>query len=137
MQRWLLSTPIPSYTVSAPTIAEKQDFENGCKDADPESAPIRCYAPATGRFLGHVAPTTRTEIDEAIDKAHVAQERWARTSFEQRRQVLRTLLRFILDNKEEICRIACLDSGKTMIDASLGEILVTLVRGLAVGSRQC
>lgn len=34
--------------------------------------------------------------------------------------------RYILDNQDAIARIACLDSGKTMIDAALGEILVTV-----------
>jgi acyl-CoA reductase-like NAD-dependent aldehyde dehydrogenase len=33
--------------------------------------------------------------------------------------------RFILDNQDLIARVACLDSGKTRIDASFGEILVT------------
>ena len=33
--------------------------------------------------------------------------------------------RFVLENQETIARVACLDSGKTMVDASLGEILVT------------
>ena len=33
---------------------------------------------------------------------------------------------YIIENQEDICRISCLDSGKTMIDASLGEILVTV-----------
>lgn len=31
-----------------------------------------------------------------------------------------------MDNQEAICRVACIDSGKTMIDATLGEILVTV-----------
>jgi acyl-CoA reductase-like NAD-dependent aldehyde dehydrogenase len=31
-----------------------------------------------------------------------------------------------MENQEDICKIACLDSGKTMIDAQLGEILVTV-----------
>jgi acyl-CoA reductase-like NAD-dependent aldehyde dehydrogenase len=31
-----------------------------------------------------------------------------------------------MENQEDICRVACLDSGKTMIDATLGEILVTV-----------
>ena len=35
-------------------------------------------------------------------------------------------IRYILDNQEVIATIACLDSGKTKIDASLGEILVTV-----------
>lgn len=36
-----------------------------------------------------------------------------------------TMSRFVLENQETIARVACLDSGKTMVDASLGEILVT------------
>lgn len=36
------------------------------------------------------------------------------------------MLQHVLDNQEEICRVACLDSGKTMVDAQLGEILVTV-----------
>ncbi|PQE07166.1 putative betaine aldehyde dehydrogenase protein [Rutstroemia sp. NJR-2017a BVV2] len=87
---------------------------------------IQCYAPATGEFLGQVEPTTPEGIDRAIEKAHAAQKKWARTTFSQRRQVLRTMLAYILDHQDEICRIACLDSGKTMIDAALGEILVTV-----------
>ncbi|KAG8528759.1 uncharacterized protein KY384_006446 [Bacidia gigantensis] len=33
--------------------------------------------------------------------------------------------RYVLENQESITTVACLDSGKTKIDASLGEILVT------------
>jgi acyl-CoA reductase-like NAD-dependent aldehyde dehydrogenase len=40
--------------------------------------------------------------------------------------VLRTILAFVLQNQEELCRICSLDSGKTLVDASLGEILVTV-----------
>lgn len=36
------------------------------------------------------------------------------------------MLKFILENQEVIARVACLDSGKTMVDAGLGEILVTV-----------
>lgn len=38
----------------------------------------------------------------------------------------RHLCRYIIDNQETIATAACLDSGKTKIDASLGEILVTV-----------
>ena len=34
--------------------------------------------------------------------------------------------RYILKNQETIATAACLDSGKTKVDASLGEILVTV-----------
>lgn len=48
------------------------------------------------------------------------------TNFSERRKVLQTLLKFVLENQESIARAACLDSGKTRIDASFGEILVTV-----------
>ncbi|KAL0937703.1 aldehyde dehydrogenase [Colletotrichum truncatum] len=87
---------------------------------------IQCYAPATGQFLGFVNPSTPASIDRAVDAAHAAQIKWKNTSFRERRRVLRSMLRHVIDNQEAICRAACLDSGKTMVDAQLGEILVTV-----------
>ncbi|ORX93281.1 Aldehyde/histidinol dehydrogenase, partial [Clohesyomyces aquaticus] len=89
------------------------------------SSAIQCYAPATGAALGRVNPSTPDGIDRAIAKAKEAQVEWAKTTFAQRRKVLQTMLKFVLENQETIARVACLDSGKTMVDASLGEILVT------------
>jgi acyl-CoA reductase-like NAD-dependent aldehyde dehydrogenase len=89
------------------------------------SALIQCYAPATGEALGRVSPSTAEGIDRAIAKAKEAQVQWARTTFAERRKVLKTMLAFILESQETIARVACLDSGKTMVDAALGEILVT------------
>lgn len=92
--------------------------------ADPSR--IQCYCPATGQFLDSIPAATRYEMDTVIEKAHKAQEKWAQTTFSQRRKVLNTIRKFVNDHQEEIARVACRDSGKTMLDASLGEILVTL-----------
>ena len=89
------------------------------------STAIQCYAPATAEFLGFVNPATPDGIDRGISKTAEAQLEWAKTSFAQRRRVLKTLLKFILDNQDSIARAACLDSGKTRVDALFGEILVT------------
>ncbi|TKA59765.1 hypothetical protein B0A55_11778 [Friedmanniomyces simplex] len=91
----------------------------------PGSTAIQCYAPATGQLLGLVNPVTPDGIDRAISKATRAQPEWGRTTFAQRRRVLKTLLTFILDSQEDIVRAACLDSGKTRVDALFGEVLVT------------
>ena len=91
----------------------------------PGSTAIQCYAPATGQLLALINPTTPDGIDRVISKAAAAQRQWAKTTFVQRRRVLRTLLKFVLDNQETIARVACLDSGKTRIDAIFGELLVT------------
>ena len=87
---------------------------------------IQCYNPATGERLGLINPVTQNGIDRAIAQATEAQKGWAGSTFSQRRRVLKTMLKFILDNQESIARAACLDSGKTRVDASFGEILVTV-----------
>ncbi|KAI0886007.1 ALDH-like protein [Annulohypoxylon maeteangense] len=86
---------------------------------------IQCYMPATGQFLGFVNPSTPAGIDRAIEQAAAAQEKWAKTTFSERRAVLRSMLQYVLDNQESICRVSSMDSGKTMVDAMLGEIMVT------------
>lgn len=89
---------------------------------------IQCFDPATGRSLGQVKATTREELGLKLERARRAQSAWSQTSFEQRRQVLRTLNQFVLAHQREICQVACRDSGKTMVDATLGEVLTTCAK---------
>jgi len=113
------------YKVPSPSVPEQTEILQPPVIKVPGSSAIQCYAPAIGQLLGLVNPATPNAIDRAIEQASEAQKEWRKTSFRARRQVLRSLLQHVLDNQEEICRIACLDSGKTMVDAQLGEILVT------------
>ena len=66
------------------------------------------------------------EVEAAVARARLAQAQWATTTFAQRRRLLRILSRCVLDHAEVICRVSARDSGKTMVDASFGEVLVTL-----------
>ncbi|KAF1991571.1 aldehyde dehydrogenase [Aulographum hederae CBS 113979] len=91
----------------------------------PKSSAIQCYCPANGRLLGLVNPATPDGIDRAVSRAQQAQKEWAKTTFSQRRRVLKTLLKFLLENQDTIATASCLDSGKTRVDACFGEILVT------------
>ncbi|KAE8418290.1 Aldedh-domain-containing protein [Aspergillus pseudocaelatus] len=87
---------------------------------------ILSYCPADGRILGNgIKPATTDDVNRAIQAAKKAQIEWARTSFAERRKVLRTLLKYVLEHQEELVTACCLDSGKTKVDASFGEILVT------------
>ncbi|KAL9613108.1 MAG: hypothetical protein Q9167_002325 [Letrouitia subvulpina] len=92
----------------------------------PGSSGIQCYNPANGQLLRKVNPATPDGIDRAIARATEAQKEWAKTTFGQRRRVLRSMLKYILANQDAIATVACLDSGKTRVDAMLGEILVTV-----------
>jgi acyl-CoA reductase-like NAD-dependent aldehyde dehydrogenase len=89
---------------------------------EPQSARIPCHDPATGQSLGDVVAMDDAEVRDCVERARIAQLRWARTTFAERRAVLQSLLDHIVDNQEELCRIAVRDSGKTMVDAALGEI---------------
>ncbi|OOQ90293.1 putative aldehyde dehydrogenase-like protein C21C3 [Penicillium brasilianum] len=87
---------------------------------------IMSYCPADGRVLGNgIKPATVQDVDDAVQAAEAAQREWATTSFAERRKVLRTLLKYVLDHQDDIVTACCLDSGKTKVDASFGEILVT------------
>ncbi|KAL4781336.1 Aldehyde/histidinol dehydrogenase [Aspergillus varians] len=87
---------------------------------------IMSYCPADGRVLGTgIKPATADDVDRAVHAAQRAQEQWASTTFAERRRVLRTLLKYVLDHQDEIVIACCLDSGKTKVDATFGETLVT------------
>ncbi|OVA02521.1 Aldehyde dehydrogenase domain [Macleaya cordata] len=101
---------------------------------------VQCYEPATMKYLGFFPALTSDEVDddecafvlgtarqvkEHVAQARKAQKTWANSSFKQRRQFLRILLKYIIENQELICETSSRDTGKTMVDASLGEIMTT------------
>ncbi|CAJ1378394.1 unnamed protein product, partial [Effrenium voratum] len=87
---------------------------------------IPCWDPASNDFLGEVPACGAEEVAQMVQKARKAQQVWKNSSFAQRRYLLRTISRFVLQNMETICTVACRDSGKTVIDAMVGELTVTL-----------
>ncbi|ETI27934.1 hypothetical protein G647_00383 [Cladophialophora carrionii CBS 160.54] len=114
---WLRNSPVCSGD-GEDINAQKEEVSNG-----------RIYprSPADGHRLGDpIDPADASQIDAAISAAEKAQKSWSQTSFSQRRRVLRTLLRYIIDHQEEVVTACCRDSGKTKIDACFGEILVTV-----------
>lgn len=101
-------------------------YPNIFQQDDPTN--IYCYCPATAQFLGKFKSSTKEDIDKSIELARKAQSNFYNDpQFNyKKRKVLRTLNEFIIRNQESIARVACRDSGKTMVDASMGEIMVTL-----------
>ena len=86
---------------------------------------IQCFDPSTLQKLGEVKAMTAEEVNEACAKAAKAQKIWAKTSFSERRKVLRTMQKYIVDHIEDICRVCARDSGKSKVDALLGEVMTT------------
>ncbi|KAI4303181.1 hypothetical protein MLD38_038843 [Melastoma candidum] len=86
---------------------------------------VQCYEPAAMKYLGFFPALTTEEVKERVSQARKAQKIWAKSSFKQRRQFLRILLKYIIEHQQLICEISSRDTGKTMVDASLGEIMKT------------
>ena len=86
---------------------------------------IQCFDPATNQFLGQVKAMNAQDVHELCVLAAEAQRGWAKTSYPQRRAVLRTIQKYIVHHMHEICRVCARDSGKPKVDALLGEVLTT------------
>src|SRR5258707_4664441 len=66
--------------------------------------------------------SSRAEMRERAHSARRGQQHWGQTSLAERRRVLQSLLDYIVQNQDEICRICSRDSGKTLVDAMMGEV---------------
>jgi len=74
---------------------------------------ITAFDPSTGLHLGTFLADNEVEIQAKIDRAAKAQLNWKNTTFTQRRRVVRSLLKWLVDNQEVCARVACRDTGKT------------------------
>lgn len=84
---------------------------------------IDCFNPATGEQLGVLPASSPAAVQAAVERARVAQQAWARSSFAQRRAVLGHLLDAILAQADELVAAVVQDSGKTRENALLGEVM--------------
>ncbi|TPX32763.1 hypothetical protein SeLEV6574_g05549 [Synchytrium endobioticum] len=66
---------------------------------------------------------TLAEVVETVTRSRQAQREYAMTPFTKRRAILTKLLHWIMENQEVVCRVTARDSGKTIVDASFGELI--------------
>ncbi|KAJ1699251.1 hypothetical protein LUZ63_007763 [Rhynchospora breviuscula] len=128
----LIPPSVPSIEVDASDVVEdaSQNKENSFiyiprRGKTVQTDKVQCYEPATMKYLGYFPALTPEEVREHVAQARKAQKIWAKSSFKQRRQFLRILLKYIIEHQDLICEISSRDTGKTMVDASLGEIMTT------------
>ena len=103
---------------------------------------ITCFDPATSWHLGTYVADNAAEIQHKIRLSVTAQESWKNSTFADRRKVVRSLKKWLVDNQETCAKVAARDTGKTrefdllhahdiwthlglVLDAALGEILTT------------
>ncbi|CAN8067014.1 unnamed protein product [Agarophyton chilense] len=126
----LAQVPFPSITFDPyddPDIDHLPDQDvkpQLCSDQTLNS--IACYNPTNSHLLGHVQSHSPPDVAAIVQAARDAQPAWQKTSFKQRKAVLRVLRDYIIFYQKELCHISHVDTGKPVLDACLGEILPTL-----------
>jgi len=123
---WHPSVPLVRVPLEPDEAADVLQSVPPTKPARPDKGMVMCHDPSTGQFLGMERAATPEDVTACVERARKAQAEWARSSFAQRRQLLRILSRCTLEHAEDICRVSARDSGKTTTDAAFGEVLVTL-----------
>ena len=79
--------------------------------------------PATGEIIGKTPENTVEELKRAVALAKVAQQRWAKFSFQERAQYLFAIRDYIVENADRISDVISKDTGKTKMDALSTEVL--------------
>jgi len=77
------------------------------------------HSPLDGRLLGHVARCGSAEVDLAVRSARQTFDdgRWARQAPAQRKVVLQRFAALVLEAREELALLECLDMGKPLRNA--------------------
>jgi acyl-CoA reductase-like NAD-dependent aldehyde dehydrogenase len=126
--RALIPEPVPRLAVTLTEQERRGATGDKWKRGNAASAKwIPCYDPGSLDILGPDLPAMdEKQVRAAIARAAAAQKVWAKSTFRTRRLFLKVLRRFILENQDDICAVSARDSGKPLVDAAFGEVLVTL-----------
>jgi acyl-CoA reductase-like NAD-dependent aldehyde dehydrogenase len=74
---------------------------------------ITSFDPATGSHIGTFMADNESDIGQKIARAAQAQKTWRETTFTQRKRVVRSLMKWLVDNQKDCAQVACRDTGKT------------------------
>lgn len=127
---YLATVPPPSAIYDPDLDYQSDSFSD--YDVRPQLVPpstpraLAAINPGTGTALGYLPTNTVEDLPSIISHARTAHIAWAKSSFARRRRVLRVLRNYLLYEQRTLCQLSVRDTGKTMLDAALGEILPTL-----------
>lgn len=81
--------------------------------SDAAGSYITCYDPSSGEHIETRRLLPAADVAAQVERADAAQAAWARTSFAERKSVLRSIKAWILRDIDQIVAVACRDTGKT------------------------
>ena len=78
--------------------------------------------PADGSSLGSYDVTTAQEVQEAVARARVAQERWAKTSIKERAALIQEALKVMIERSDEFVERLTAETGRPTIETLMIEL---------------
>jgi len=87
---------------------------------------LRPVNPATLEPVGSVPVSKPEEVAEAVADARVVAERWAESSFAERRALLGRVAEKTLDHADEIVKTVTAETGKPLVESFTAELFVAL-----------
>ena len=88
-----------------------------------EAPGLRSFNPATLEPVGAVPLTDPADIPRLAAAARSAQAGWALTTFEERRRVLESAVRFVVEQMDEVAATVTAETGKPLAEAFTSELL--------------
>ena len=83
---------------------------------------ITSTSPATGEVLGQVPAWSYEDVMIAVERARAAQATWARTSFDERKELLLRVADLIYERADEIADLIYKENGKPRAEALIAEV---------------
>jgi acyl-CoA reductase-like NAD-dependent aldehyde dehydrogenase len=74
---------------------------------------ITSFDPATGIHLKTFMADNEADIFTKIQTAAAAAKTWASSTFPERKRVIKSLKRWLVENQDTCARVVCRDTGKT------------------------
>uniref|UniRef100_A0A669B2Z0 Aldehyde dehydrogenase 9 family, member A1a, tandem duplicate 2 n=1 Tax=Oreochromis niloticus TaxID=8128 RepID=A0A669B2Z0_ORENI len=109
---------MPGASTGTVVITEPLNFWGGkrVKPREEKNAePV--FEPATGRVLCQMVPCGAEEVDEAIQSAYAAYQKWSKMAGMERARVMLEAARIIRERREKIAKLEAINNGKTITEA--------------------
>jgi succinate-semialdehyde dehydrogenase/glutarate-semialdehyde dehydrogenase len=87
---------------------------------------IVSHDPATGKVVGRAPLCSPLEVTNAVNRAHVAQSAWAKTSFKDRSRIVLKMRELLLEEMDEVAALISRETGKPAAEALSMEVVPTL-----------
>jgi succinate-semialdehyde dehydrogenase/glutarate-semialdehyde dehydrogenase len=91
-----------------------------------QAGELRSVNPATLEPVGSVPVSAPEEVAEAVSDARLAAQRWAESSFEERRELLGRVAAAVLESADEIAATVTAEMGKPLLESYTAELFVAL-----------